>query len=173
MTMMKTVTRRRPLSPRGWLRRSGTALALTTLIGSAAVAPAGAAPIRAAGQPAVQTLCSTCNGIRYQSLLDPAVYLVIDGLRHHIPDPATYSNLWRTWDGLNRWGDGIDIGEPLLSGSYLAREVETGMVYLVGRSKRWIPDMTVFNEYQFDPQKIVDRRRSQLPGRGPDIPAAA
>ncbi|WP_370964366.1 hypothetical protein [Amycolatopsis sp. cg9] len=81
-------------------------------------------------------------------------------------------NLWRTWDGLNRYGDGIDVGEPLLSGAYLAREIETGRVYLVGRSKRWIPDMAVFNLYQFDPQKIVDKYRSQLPGQGPDIPTA-
>ncbi|WP_370964365.1 hypothetical protein [Amycolatopsis sp. cg9] len=91
MEKSKKVARKQALSAPGWVRRSGTALSLAALAGSCAVAvatPAVAAPMRPTGQSSVQTTCSTCNGTRYQSLLDPAVYLVIDGLRHHVPDRA-------------------------------------------------------------------------------------
>ncbi|NGY60694.1 hypothetical protein G7043_17330 [Lentzea sp. NEAU-D13] len=98
------------------------------------------------------------------------MYLVIDGVRHHVPDEATYFNLWASWDGRRPDGAAIDIGAPLLSGSYLARERETGMVYLVGRTKRWIPNEAVFNQYAFDWARVRDVSRSSLPERGPNIP---
>ena len=46
-------------------------------------------------------------------------------------------------------------------------------MYLVGRSKRWIPDTATFNQYSFDPAKIRDSTVDLLPGRGPDIPRRA
>lgn len=151
---------------------SRSSLALLTamsLIGApSATASAAAAP--PAGEPVVQVVCSTCNGFRYQNPGEKAVYLVIDGVRHHVPDELTYFNLWANWAGLQPGGAVIDIGAPLVSGSYLARERETGMVYLVGRTKRWIPNERILDQYAFDRSRIRTVNRASLPERGPDIP---
>lgn len=144
-------------------------LAAVSLIGAPYASASAAAP-PPVGDPVVQVVCNACNGLRYQNPGEAAVYLVIDGVRHHVPDEATYFNLWASWDGRRPDGAAIDIGAPLLSGSYLARERETGMVYLVGRTKRWIPNEAVFNQYAFDWARVRDVSRSSLPERGPNIP---
>lgn len=134
-------------------------------------APVSAAEAgRAEDSAAAQAVCHPCNGYRYQVPGSLAVYLVIDGLRHHVPDPATYSNLWSTWDGILPGGSNISIGEPLLSGSFLALERETQRTYLVGRSKRWIPNPTIFRQYAFDWGKVTEAYERNLPGQGPNIP---
>lgn len=143
-------------------------LAAVSLIGAPGVpASADAAP---AGDPVVQVVCNTCNGFRYQNPGERAIYLVIDGVRHHVPDELTYFNLWATFAGLQSGGAVIDIGAPLVSGSYLARERETGRVYLVGRTKRWIPNDRIFDQYSFDRARIRPVNQASLPARGPDIP---
>ncbi|WP_157985423.1 hypothetical protein [Lentzea terrae] len=150
-------------------RSSLAFLAALSLI-CAPQAPASAAVPPPAGEPVVQVVCHTCNGFRYQNPGERAIYLVIDGERHHVPDELTYFNLWVDFSGVQSGGAVIDIGSPLLSGSYLARERETGRVYLVGRTKRWIPNETILNQYSFARSKIRDVSQGSLPGRGPDIP---
>ncbi|MFJ1766773.1 hypothetical protein ACIOD2_41040 [Amycolatopsis sp. NPDC088138] len=149
------------------MRRIGTALALAAVAGSGTVAAAAPA---VAGQSTTQAICNVYNGFRFQPAGSTAVYLVIDGERHQVPNEATYFRLWATWNGIQPNGGVCDLGDPLIDGAYLARELETGNVYLVGRRKRWIPNMTVFNQYSFDPARIRDEGRDYLPSRGPDIP---
>lgn len=134
-------------------------LAAVSLIG----APASAVAAPPAGEPVAQLVCHGCNGYRYQNPGELAVYLVIDGVRHHVPDELTYRNLSATFEGLRSDGALIDIGAPLVSGSYLARERETGMVYLVGRTKRWIPNERIFDQYAFDRVRIRAVNRASLP----------
>ncbi|SED39190.1 hypothetical protein SAMN04489727_7681 [Amycolatopsis tolypomycina] len=118
---------------------------------------------------AAQATCTPCNGYRYQVPGTTAVYLVIDGVRHHVPDERTYFNLWRTWDGILPGGTNITVGDPLLSNSYLGQEdFWPYRVYLVGRSKRWIPSPAIFDQYAFDWAKI--QHPENMPGAGPDIP---
>ena len=150
-------------------RSSLAFLAALSLI-CAPQAPASAAVPPPAGEPVVQVVCPTCNGFRYQNPGERAIYLVIDGERHHVPDELTYFNLWVDFSGVQSGGAVIDIGAPLLSGSYLARERETGRVYLVGRTKRWIPNERIFNQYSFARSNIREVGEANLPGRGPDIP---
>lgn len=143
-------------------------LAAVSLLGTPyAAASAAVAP----GEPVAQVVCTGCNGLRYQNPGSTAVYLVIDGVRHHVPDEVTYFNLWATWEGLRPDGGAIDIGAAMVSGSFLAREVETNRVYLVGRTKRWIRNRDIFNQYAFDWARVRDVSQSSLPGPGPDIPA--
>ncbi|WP_410592763.1 hypothetical protein [Amycolatopsis sp. lyj-23] len=118
---------------------------------------------------AAQATCTPCNGYRYEEPGSPAVYVVIDGVRHHVPDEATYFNLWRTRDGILPGGTNITLGEPLLSNSYLGQDgFAPYKVYLVGRSRRWIPTPEIFNQYAFDANKI--QHPANMPGPGPDIP---
>jgi hypothetical protein len=134
-------------------------------------APASATEVaHPADSVTAQEVCNRCNGFRYQDPRTKAVYLVIDGLRHHVPDTATYFNLWAGWDGLRTDGNGISVGEPLLSGSYLAKEIETGKVYLVGRTKRHIYTMEIFHQYAFDVARIRNVSRASLPPQGDNLP---
>lgn len=113
--------------------------------------------------------CHACNGYRYQRPGTKAVYLVIDGYLHHVPDDATYFNLWAGWNGIRPYYGGIPIGDPLVSGTFLAQE-PSGRTYLVGRTKRWIPNPTIFNQYAFDWSRVVKRNPEQLPAPWHDIP---
>ncbi|SMC89921.1 hypothetical protein [Lentzea albidocapillata] len=140
------------------------------LAGFSTVPASAAETARAETSVTIQALCHPCNGFRYQNPGSKAVYVVIDGLRHYVPDPTTYFNLWGGWDGLRPDGSTITIGDSLIHGAFLAKEVETGKVYLVGRTKRWIPSPTVFNQYAFDPSKIRSMSRASLPAAGPNIP---
>ncbi|WP_410575141.1 hypothetical protein [Amycolatopsis sp. cmx-4-61] len=57
----------------------------------------------------------------------------------------------------------------LLSNSYLDQDgFAPYKVYLVGRSRRWIPTPEIFNQYAFDASKI--QHPANMPGPGPDIP---
>ncbi|WP_089956857.1 hypothetical protein [Lentzea xinjiangensis] len=133
-------------------------------------APASAAAAPPTGELVAQVVCGGCNGFRYQNPGEKAVYLVIDGVRHHVPDELTYFNLWANWAGLQSGGAVIDIGAPLVSGSYLARENETGRIYLVGRTKRWIRNGQILDQYAFDRSRIRNVNRASLPAEGPVIP---
>ncbi|MFD0690907.1 hypothetical protein [Actinomadura fibrosa] len=170
--MMKNSSRHRHF-PRAWTRKAGAALALAAALGSGSVIVADPAAAGADRSTVRAPICNVYNGFRYQAPGHTEVYVVIDGKLHWVPDEITYHNLWATWDGLRSGIPNCESGDQLAFGAYLAREVETGMVYLLGRTKRWIPNMTIFNQYSFNPAAIKDRGRDFLAiyDRGPDIPA--
>src|SRR5262245_24593851 len=80
-------------------------------------------------------------GIRIKSPNAPAIYLIDpDGYRRWIPDPDTYNNLFRDWNGIVVDIDVVSIpeGAPLTSGAVLARPSNAAPVYLVSNGqKRW------------------------------------
>ena len=146
-------------------------LATASLIGASPL-PASAATAGPDGQATVQYVCQACNGYRYQIPGELAVYLVIDGVRHHVPDQETYLNLWPDFSGIQPGGGGITIGDPLVHGAYLARESGQNPVYLVGRSRRHVPNETVFYQYGFTWPKVRVVDPGTLPGPGPELPGS-
>ena len=145
--------------------------ALLAFLAAVFLAAGAQVPASAGSFPeTVQRVCRECNGYRYQIPGQLAVYVVIDGVRHHVPDQPTYLNLWAGFADVIAGGGTVDIGDPLVVGAFLALEVETGRVYLVGRSKRWIPNPAILHQYAFDEAKIRRMSQASLPGRGPDIP---
>lgn len=100
---------------------------------------------------------------------------VIDpnGYRRWIPDPDTYNNLFRDWNGVIIDLDINDIpaAAPLTSGAVLMRASNAAPVYIVSNGiKRWITSPAAMDKYYFNwariyvlPSVVVDSVQ-----RGPD-----
>lgn len=62
---------------------------------------------------------SSCKLLRGAG--DPKVYLELDGELHHVPNPATFENLFTSWSAIQDVNSiaGYKIGEPLSDGAKL------------------------------------------------------
>ncbi|MBF6044507.1 hypothetical protein GO001_04615 [Streptomyces sp. NRRL B-1677] len=99
------------------------------------------------------------DGARLKGVNSPAVYLILDGKRRWIPNPATYNNLFRNWNGIQSVVDigAIDDGGQLSDGAILAKSPSGPAVYLVSNGiKRWITSPAAMDKYYFDWNKIVN-----------------
>src|SRR5258708_11569670 len=82
------------------------------------------------------------------------VYLILDGQRRWIPNPATYDNLFRDWNGIERYADinDIDRGTDIADGALLVN-AGNGAVYLItdgSGTKRHIADPATMDAYYFN-----------------------
>ncbi|MFG3497743.1 hypothetical protein [Streptomyces sp. NPDC047886] len=143
---------------RSWF--AALALLMVALFGSAAAAPAAAAADGTdapAAQPA--QVRPDLNGLRLKSVNGPAVYLILDGKRRHIPNPATYDNLFRDWNGIQSVIDinSITDGGPLSDGAVLGKSPNGPEVYLISNGvMRWITSPAAMDTYHFAWGKIVN-----------------
>lgn len=99
------------------------------------------------------------NGLRMQLPGHPAVYLIVDGMKRGIPDPATYNNLFRDWNNIIQDPHLNDItdGGPITQGAVLARGINKGTVFLITNGqKHGIPSEAVMDKYHFAWDKIQD-----------------
>jgi len=92
-------------------------------------------------------------GLRLMHLTGPAIYLVNpEGFLQWIPNPPTYNNLFRDWNGVYK----VDIsnmakGTALSDGAILARGNASAPVYLVSNGrKRWISSPAAMDKYYFN-----------------------
>jgi hypothetical protein len=92
------------------------------------------------------------NGLRVKFPNQPAIYLIDRGYRRWIPDPATYNNLFRDWNGIvvDIDIDEIPLAPQITSGAVLVRADGTAPVYLVDQGmKRWIVSPAMMDKYYF------------------------
>ncbi|MCQ8768500.1 hypothetical protein [Streptomyces telluris] len=156
------------MSRRSWF--AALALVAASVSGLAA-APAAQAAADTASETATGTAVARdsgaqlrgrhpeLNGARLKGVNSPAVYLVLDGKRRWIPNPATYNNLFRNWNGIQTVVDiaSIDDGGQLSDGAILAKSPDGPAVYLVSNGiKRWITSPAAMDKYYFDWNKIVN-----------------
>jgi hypothetical protein len=94
------------------------------------------------------------SGLRVKSPNQPAIYLIDpEGYRRWIPNPQTYNNLFRGWDGVivDINIDEIAASTPLSDGAILARADGTAPVYIVSNGiKRWITSPQAMDKYDFN-----------------------
>ena len=92
------------------------------------------------------------NGLRIKLPNRPEIYLIDRGFRRWIPDPGTYNNLFRDWNGIvvDIDIDDIPLGPAITSGAVLVRAAGTAPVYLVDQGvKRWIVSPAIMDQYYF------------------------
>jgi hypothetical protein len=93
------------------------------------------------------------SGRRVKSPDRPEIYLVDKyGYRRWIPDPLTYNNLFRGWDGILIAIDidSISLGAPITSGAVLAQAYGRAPIYLIDSGvKRWIVSPQIMDKYYF------------------------
>jgi hypothetical protein len=97
-------------------------------------------------------------GLRVKAPNAAPIYLIDpEGYRRWIPDPTTYDNLFRDWNGVIVALDVTSVPErPALShGAVLVRGNGQAPVYLVSNGiKRWITSPATMDKYYFDWNKI-------------------
>jgi hypothetical protein len=115
------------------------------------------------------------HGRRLQAPGDAAVYLVLDGQRHRIPDETAYANLFRDRSGIGAFDlSAIPEGAPLSSYARLARSADEPAIYLMTNDhKHWITGPEAMDYYRFDWNKVVTLPRPVLDSqrRGGDLSA--
>ena len=97
------------------------------------------------------------DGLRLQLPGNSAIYLIDAGKKRHIPDPATYNNLFRDWNGIVQDVDlnEIDQGTPISEGAELAQAYGDAAVYLIDNGhKRHIGSPATMDRYYFAWNKI-------------------
>jgi hypothetical protein len=116
-----------------------------------------------------ESLCTPrpdLNGLRVKSPTEAKIYLIDGGCRRWIPNPETYNNLFRDWNGVVI---DIDINEipeaaPISEGAILSKGSNSPAVFLVDRGiKRWVTSPAAMDKYYFNwgrvyvvPQVLVD-----------------
>jgi hypothetical protein len=76
-----------------------------------------------------------------------------DGFLRWIPDPATYNNLFRDWNGvvISTEIPNIAQGSPLTSGAVLVLGIGSNAVYIASNGmKRWITSPATMDKYNFN-----------------------
>jgi hypothetical protein len=93
------------------------------------------------------------NGLRVKLPNRPEIYLVDRGYRRWIPNPFTYNNLFRDWNGIvvDINITDISLGASFTSGAVLVRPDGSAPVYLVDNGvKRWITSPAAMDKYHFN-----------------------
>jgi hypothetical protein len=106
-------------------------------------------------------------GARIRQAGDPAIYLVDDdGTLRHVPDPATYNNLFRDGNGVQQLTNvsSITTGPELTSGAHLAIAQETmSAVYLIDNGqKRHVTSPQVMDKFYFNWNQVQPVPQSTL-----------
>ncbi|GAA3028639.1 hypothetical protein GCM10020000_01440 [Streptomyces olivoverticillatus] len=145
---------------RSWF--TALAVAVVSVAGLTAAPAALASP--AAQETAPHALKTTfkgvhpeLNGLRVKGINGPEIYLILDGRRHWIPNPATYNNLFRDWNGIQTIvdPDSIDNGGQLSDGAFLGKSPNAPEVYLISNGvKRWITSPAAMDKYYFNWNRI-------------------
>ncbi|MEV4443177.1 hypothetical protein AB0K09_30070 [Streptomyces sp. NPDC049577] len=151
------------MTTRSWIGALALTLASAAALTAAPAAVAADDTTRtsAAHGPSAQVLQDRpeLNGMRVKPVNGPAVYLVLDGRRRWIPNPATYNNLFRDWNGIQSVIDigSIPDGGALSDGAFLGKAPNAPEVYLISNGvKRWITSPAAMDKYYFAWNKIVN-----------------
>ncbi len=97
------------------------------------------------------------NGWRVKMPNSPRVYLVDQGYRRWIPNPETYNNLFRDWNGIREFIDvnTIPEGLPIANGAILARPAGGPAVYFLDAGvKRWVTSPDAMDRYHFNWNRV-------------------
>jgi hypothetical protein len=98
-------------------------------------------------------------GLRLKAPNSAPIYLVDPGgFLRWIPDPPTYNNLFRDWNGvvISTEIPSIARGSNLTSGAVLAKGIGTAPVYIVSNgTKGWITSPAAMDKYYFNWNTVV------------------
>lgn len=92
------------------------------------------------------------NGYLLKHPEKPAIYLILNGKRCQVPDPATVNGLFVTNRSVHEdfHIEIITKGDDIASGASLVKgDGSDPWYFLPGKVKMWIPDLTIFAQYQF------------------------
>ena len=113
------------------------------------------------------------NGYLLKHPEKPEIYLVLNGLRRHVPDEATLTGLFVTNRTVHEelHIDYITKGDTIEKGATLVKGDGADPWYLLagGKIKMWIRDPTTFAQYQFRAVTTVAQILINSIPDGPDV----
>lgn len=118
--------------------------------------------------PTGMPICAIVRQEGAKVAMGPAIFLVLDGLARHIPNPQTFNQLFPNWNNIKPVAATTEaVGQPLSDGAYLAGGGADGKVYLVNQNvKRWIVSPDAFNKYHFSwgaIRKLSEKELNAIP----------
>jgi hypothetical protein len=126
--------------------------ALTTTAPQSVASAASGEPANSVGSTAAY------EGKRVRTAKDPAVWLVMCGVRRWIPDEVTYNNIFRDWSGIrtitDREIDSIPTGKTLRNAS-LVKGTDPRVFFVHDNTKYYIKSEAAFNAWNFDWSEIA------------------
>ena len=104
------------------------------------------------------------EGLRIRNDIDGAIYVMLDGVLRHIPNPDVYHQLFRAEDYRHAWGiEPYPVKAALAGEMILARTPGNPSLYLlIDGVKRHIVSMPVVDRFGFDMNRLVDRTAEEL-----------
>jgi len=107
--------------------------------------------------PIIDLIFKECE--LYKAAKSDAVYLFLDGLCRHIPNPATYFNLYESYGLRNIIDDDqmsdCSFGSALQNGAMLIKAAGSDARFFLNENKREIANEDVFETCNFDQDKVV------------------
>lgn len=104
--------------------------------------------------------CPFTEGMRIRHPDHPEVYLILDGVRRHVPSIEVFNRLFRTGFSTVRVSTLIEcvkLGSPLRTDTQLWRHQGRDAVYLKDLGFfRHVVSMEVFDRFDFDMGKVYD-----------------
>jgi hypothetical protein len=95
------------------------------------------------------------NGMRLRDSATGRIYLMIDYVLRHVPNPPTYENLFATWEAVPITLGNLPAGDPLTDGAYLVKgDLSARWFFVVDGTKRWIASPLVLATYGFEASKV-------------------
>ena len=98
------------------------------------------------------------DGERVKGSNSAPYYLIVLGQLRWIPDPTTYNNLFKDWNGVmvnDYLVDNVPLGLALTSGAVLAKGSGAPEYLVTNGQKLWIPSPAVFGQFYFNSGKVV------------------
>jgi hypothetical protein len=99
------------------------------------------------------------DGYRVKTSSNPSVFVVIDNLKRHVPDMATYNNLFENTTDIQVVTqpvlNSIAAGPPLTTGAILAKGSGPSVYLISNGQRRHIKTMEAMDKFDFAAPKIV------------------
>ena len=99
------------------------------------------------------------DGYRVKLAGHPEVYVVIDNAKHHVPDPATYNNLFENWTDIQEIPaadfNAVPTGLALTSGAVLAKGSAPEVYLITNGVRRHVMSPETMDKYDFGWNKVV------------------
>jgi hypothetical protein len=106
-----------------------------------------------------EDVITSMDGLLVQIPGDPSVYLIMEGKRRAVPNPATYARLFNSdckiWGPDPSWAI-VDAGQPLDCNALLVVGQSSGAVYLLTDGDRyWVPNEAILAKYCFNASQAI------------------
>lgn len=104
------------------------------------------------------------NGTLIKSENDPTVYIIINGKKRSIPDPASFNNWGYKWDQIKEVPPAktSEFEDIRISSDIVRAQGDDRIYRIIGDKKLWIPSVKAFLDSGYKPNSEIEISQSEL-----------